>query len=53
MGCLNDLSGCELVTLASIVAVTISKGLTAGEINTLGNFFTAIGTNLTTIAGQM
>lgn len=53
MGSLNNLSGCELVALASIIAIEISKGLTADEINTLGNFFTAIGSNLTAIGGQI
>lgn len=48
--CLNNLSGCELVALASIISIVISQGLTLEEINTLGNFFSAIGSNLSTIA---
>lgn len=47
---LNDLSGCELVTLASIIAIYISQGLSPDEIDTLGNFFSALGSNLSTIA---
>ena len=47
---LNDLSGCELVTFATVFSIAISKGLNSSEIDTLGNFFTAVGTNLTTIA---
>lgn len=48
--CLNNLSGCELVALASIISIFLSQGLTPDEIDTLGNFFSAIGANLSTIA---
>lgn len=44
------LSGCELVTLANTVACIISKDLTTDEIDVLGNFFSALGSNLSTIA---
>lgn len=47
---LNNLSGCELVGLASIVSIYISQGLSPEEIATLGNFFSALGSNLSTIA---
>ncbi|MFR0823111.1 MAG: hypothetical protein ACLU84_08320 [Clostridia bacterium] len=47
---LNDLSGCELVTLSSILAIFLAQGLTPDEIDTLGNFFSALGSNLSTIA---
>ncbi len=50
MACLNNLSGCELVALASIVAIKISDGLTPDDVDTLGNFFSALGANLSTIA---
>ena len=53
MGCFNNLSGCELVALASIIAIKISEGLSVDEINTLGNFFSALGDNLNTLASQM
>lgn len=46
----NQLNGCELVSLAAILAVYISQGLTADETDTLGNFFSALGANLSTIA---
>lgn len=46
---LNDLSGCELITLASIFAITISKNLSNDEINILGDFFSAVGDNLSLI----
>lgn len=49
--CFDNLSGCELVTLASILSIYISNDLTPNEIDTLGNFFSALGTNLSTIAG--
>lgn len=50
MDCLNNLSGCELVSLAAILAVTISQNLSLDETDTLGNFFSALGSNLSTIA---
>ena len=50
MDCLNNLSGCELVSLAAILAVTISQNLSSDETDTLGNFFSALGSNLSTIA---
>ena len=49
---LNNLSGAELVALAAIISVLMSDGLDADDIDTLGNFFTALGTNLTTIASS-
>lgn len=52
MGTLFDLSGCELVGLASVLAIFISQDLTVNEIATLGNFFEALGTNLDTIAAS-
>lgn len=53
MGGLTNLSGCELVALASIIAIKISEGLTSDETDTLGNFFSALGSNLSTIAGTI
>lgn len=47
-----SLSGCELVALASLLSVAISKDLSNDEIGSLGNFFSAIGSNLSTIADQ-
>ena len=47
---LNDLSGSELVILASTLAIIISQDLSPDEIDTLGNFFSALGSNLSTIA---
>lgn len=45
-----NLSGCELVSLAAILAVSISKDLSSDETDILGNFFSALGSNLSTIA---
>ncbi len=45
-----ELSGAEFVSTASILAITISKNFTSDENNTLGNFFSALGQNLCTIA---
>ena len=42
MNSYNCLSGCELVTLANTIACIISKNLTTNDIDTLGNFFSAI-----------
>jgi hypothetical protein len=46
----ENLSGAELVALASALAIYISNGLTPDEIDTLGNFFSSLGSNLSTIA---
>lgn len=47
---LNDLSGAELVLLSSAIAIFISDSLDNDDINTLGNFLSALGDNLSTIA---
>ncbi len=44
------LSGCELVTLASTLSCLIAKNLCPDDISTLGDFFSAIGSNLSVIA---
>lgn len=53
MDCLNNLSGCELVTLAALIAIYFSQNLSSDEASTLGNFFSALGDNLSTIAGTL
>lgn len=50
MDFLDSLSGCELVLLSSTIAISLSQGLTPDEMNTLGNFLSAIGSDLSTIA---
>lgn len=53
MSCfLKNLSSCELVTLASILAISIAQELDVDDINVLGNFLTALGANLLTIAAS-
>lgn len=47
---LDSLSGCELVLLSSVIAISLSQGLTPDEADTLGNFLSSIGSNLSTIA---
>lgn len=49
---LNDLSGAELVLLSSVLAILISENLDNDDINTLGNFLSSLGQNLTTIASS-
>ena len=53
MDYLKNLSGPELVSLAAILSVTISQNLSCDEVDTLGNFFSALGSNLSTIATAM
>lgn len=48
--CLNDLSGCELVSLASLIAISISKNFSNEEISILAGLFTSIGDNLALLA---
>lgn len=45
-----DLSGSELVALASILSIYISQGLSPDEIDTLAAFFSALGDNLGVLA---
>lgn len=53
MGSITDFSGKELVVLAASLAIAISEGLTADETDILGNFFSSLGSNLSTIASDM
>ena len=50
--CFNNLSGCELVTLASILSIYISNDLTPDEIDTIATFFTQVVKNLSKFANQ-
>ena len=47
---LNNLNGCELLTLANIFSISISQGLTSEEIAVLAGFFTVIGDGLALIS---
>lgn len=44
--CISDLSNCELVALASSLAITISKQVSNDELIILSVFFTALADNL-------
>lgn len=45
-----DLSGSELVALASIFSIYISQGLSTDELATLASFFSALGDNFAILA---
>lgn len=45
MNYLNDLSGEELVALASILAIYLGQNLSADELSILSSFFSALGDN--------
>ena len=44
--CVSDFSNCELVALASSLAIAISKQFSNEELIILSAFFTALGDNL-------
>lgn len=48
---ITDLSGSELVLLASIFAIAFSQNVPEDELDVWGNFFSAFGSNLSIIAG--
>ena len=48
--CISNLSGCELVALAGALATIIAENFDNDDIDTLGNFFSALGSNLSTIS---
>lgn len=48
----NSLSPTELAILADAVAIALTEGKSADEINVLGNFVAAVGALLLTIAAQ-
>ena len=50
--CLENLSGCELVALASISSIYIAEGLSCEQMSILANFFTSLGDNLNILASQ-
>ena len=47
---LDNLSGCELVSLASIISIYLADGLSSEQISTLGDFFSALGDNLSLLS---
>lgn len=50
MDCLNNLSPCELVTLANIISVSIAQNLSSDELASLAGFFTILGDSLAVLA---
>ena len=51
MSCLKDKCPEELILLASSVAIAISQNKSAEQIGNLGDFFSAVGQNLSLISG--
>jgi len=50
---LKDFSPCDVLALATIVSSEFARGISeADNISFWGDFFTAVGANLTLIAGQ-
>lgn len=52
MACFDDLSACELIALANLVAIAISQQLTVQEINTLITFLSAVASNLSILSNE-
>lgn len=50
MNYLNNLSPCELVTLANIISISISQSFTSDELVSLAGFFTIIGDSLAALS---
>ena len=50
MSNLNNCCGNELVIFASVISIFLSKNFSCEELDVLGNFFSALGANLSTIA---
>lgn len=50
--CISDLSGCNLIGLASSLSILLAQGLTPDEISILSAFFTALGDNLALISNN-
>ena len=48
--CVSDLSSCNLIGLASSLAIAVGENLTSNEVAILGAFFTAFADNLAIIA---
>ncbi|MBW5457480.1 hypothetical protein GPJ60_08450 [Clostridium sporogenes] len=49
---LNCISPEELALLANLIALELSKGKNANELNVLGNVLAAVGTIISTISAQ-
>lgn len=47
---LNNLSGCEIVTLANIIAISLSQNLSSEEMSVLSGFLVIVGDSLATLS---
>ena len=47
---LNNLNGCQLITLANIISINLAQNLTSEEAAILSGFFTIIGDSLATLS---
>lgn len=52
MNFFNNLNGCELVTLANIISITLAQELSTEELISLAGFFTIIGDSLSALASS-
>lgn len=52
MNLIDSLDPDELALISSILAVAITKGKSAEDINVLGNFIASLGASILTIAAQ-
>ena len=50
--CFNNICGCELIALASTIAISLSKDLSPEELALLGSFLTTLGDNLSLLSIQ-
>lgn len=48
--CFSDLSSCNLIGLASSLAILLGEDLNANELSILSGFFNSLGDNLSIIA---
>ena len=48
--CINNLSSCELIGLASSLAIFLGENLSSDEVNILAAFVTSLGDNLAILA---
>lgn len=49
--CIDDICSEDVVLLVGALAIAIAEGKSSDEVDNLGNFFSALGQNLSTIAG--
>ena len=47
---IGNLNRCEMLALINAATVILTESLDDGDLNSMGNFFTAIGANITALA---